>query len=896
MLHDAIQHIRKPLEYSAKNHFAHIDRLRELERTVASWVEQQGNSAALLAHQQELLLKFRQLFRDYDRKNRTEKITIIQQGFQLLERLEHERSPQIPPGSPLEKGETEGGPPSEKERTEGDPPLEKWEKGEIFPFKKGREEEENVPPLPKEGGGGISVTPPPHTQYDLSEQIQFVRGVGPKRARLLNKLGIHSIEEALFFFPRRFEDRRRIQKIAQLRPGNELRTVFGTVKSCGVSITSKRRSKIFELMIGDETGQFTAKWFNQAYLKKVFKPGKQVVLSGKISMKRYGGLEMVQPEYEILDRGDREDELLHTGRIVPVYPLTDGLYQKDLRKIMKGIVDRYGTALEENLPDDIRQRHQLLPLSEALARIHFPDNSDNIDLLNAEKSPAHWRMIFDEFFLLELGMGLKRHHLQAHERGISFRFEGILEKYLRESLPFSLTSAQNRVTSEIQKNMRSSRVMNRLLQGDVGSGKTLVALIALLSAVEAGYQGAIMVPTEILAEQHFRKIFEDLRSLNEFIAQKGDKGLGKLREAQQPDLYSSTRSDRINASLLTGGMKKREREEQLRQIERGEIDIVVGTHALLQHDVNFHKLGLVVIDEQHKFGVMQRAGLKAKGYNPDVLIMTATPIPRTLSLTMYGDLDVSILDELPPGRTPVITQRFYEKNRERAYRLIQREIEHGRQVYIVYPLVEESEKLDLKAATEMSQHLAQDIFPQYKIGLVHGRMKGVEKEEQMQAFKEQQLHILVSTTVLEVGIDVPNATVMLIEHAERFGLSQLHQLRGRVGRGGKQSYCMLMTSYPMSNEARQRLDAMVESTDGFVIAERDLEIRGPGEFFGTKQSGLPDLNVANLIRDIRLLEEAREEAFSIIRQDPGLTLPQHRPIKNALEQRWKKSLDLISIG
>ncbi|MCP4404171.1 MAG: ATP-dependent DNA helicase RecG, partial [bacterium] len=376
----------------------------------------------------------------------------------------------------------------------------------------------------------------------------------------------------------------------------------------------------------------------------------------------------------------------------------------------------------------------------------------------------------------------------------------------------------------------------------------------------------------------------------------GDKGLERLREAQQPDLYSSARSDSISASLLTGGMKKREREEQLRGIERGEIDIVVGTHALLQHDVRFHNLGLAVIDEQHKFGVMQRATLKAKGYNPDVLIMTATPIPRTLSLTMYGDLDVSILDELPPGRTPVITQRFYEKTRERTYRRIQRELESGRQAYIVYPLVEESENLDLKAATEMSRHLAQDIFPQYDVGLVHGRMKGAEKEEQMQAFKERKLHILVSTTVLEVGIDVPNATVMLIEHAERFGLSQLHQLRGRVGRGAKQSYCLLMTSYPMSNEARQRLDAMIESSDGFVIAERDLEIRGPGEFFGTKQSGLPDLNVANLIRDIQLLEDAREEAFAIIQQDPGLALPQHRPVKNALEQRWKKSLDLISIG
>ncbi|MCP4402312.1 MAG: DEAD/DEAH box helicase, partial [bacterium] len=554
-LHDAIQRIRKPLEYSARHNFAHIERLRELEKTVASWVEQLGSSAALLADQQERLLQFRQLFQNYDLKNRAEKIQIIQQAFQVLKQLEKpEAVPPIPAPETTSadsdrqgRSEASGRSPSRQAPTEHEPPAQQL----------------------------------PQRHYDLSEQIQYARGVGPKRARLLNKLGIHCIEEALFFFPRRYEDRRRIQKIAQLHPGDTLRTVFGTVKTCGVTVTSKRRSKIFELMIGDETGLFTAKWFNQAYLKKIFTTGKQVVLSGKISMKRYGGLEMVQPEYEILDKGEREGELLHTGRIVPIYSLTDGLYQKDMRKIMKIFVEQYGPSLEESLPGSILRKHQLLPLSEALRRIHFPDKSDNIDLLNAEKSPPHRRMIFDEFFLLELGMGLKRHHVQAYEKGISFRFDGILEKYLRESLPFSLTSAQDRVTSEIQKNMRSLRVMNRLLQGDVGSGKTLVAFTALLSAVESGYQGTIMVPTEILAEQHFRKISDDLQRLNEFIAKKGDKGLERLREAQQPDLYSSARSDSISASLLTGGMKKREREEQLRGIERGEIDIVVGTHALL---------------------------------------------------------------------------------------------------------------------------------------------------------------------------------------------------------------------------------------------------------------------------------------------------------------------------
>lgn len=405
-----------------------------------------------------------------------------------------------------------------------------------------------------------------------------------------------------------------------------------------------------------------------------------------------------------------------------------------------------------------------------------------------------------------------------------------------------------------------------------------------------------MVPTEILAEQHFRKISTYLQQLNTKLAQENSQNSETLQESLQPDLYPSTISGQINACLLTGGLKKREREDRLLKIERGEIDLIVGTHALLQHDVTFHNLGLIVIDEQHKFGVMQRATLKAKGYNPDVLIMTATPIPRTLSLTVYGDLDVSVLNELPPGRTPVVTKRFYEKIREKAYRRISEEIKCGRQAYIVYPLVEESENLDLKAATEMSEHLSKEVFSDYRVGLVHGRMKAEEKDRQMITFKNHELDILVSTTVLEVGIDVPNATVMLIEHAERFGLSQLHQLRGRVGRGSGKSYCLLMTAYPLSDDARKRLDAMVETTDGFVIAERDLEIRGPGEFFGTRQSGLPDLNIANLIRDVELLEYAREEAFSIIREDPALTLPQHSTVKNALEQRWKKSLDLISVG
>ncbi len=861
MLRAAIQQIKRPLEYSAKNGFANIDRVRDLEKTVSIWAEHIVSSE-LTAQQEKILRRFTCLFSQYDEKITSEKIQVIQSACRLLEQLD---APATPSHDTRQQAVASSSP---------------------IPQQNNRQHTKSLK----------QVSQADESKYDLATLIQYVKGVGPKRARLLNKIGIYTVKDALFVFPRRYEDRRRIEKIARLLPGDTPRTVYGTVKTSGVTRTPKQKTQIFELIIGDNTGLFTAKWFNQGYLKKIFTPGLNVVLSGKIRVSRSGRLEMIQPEYELLGTTETEEELLHTGRIVPIYPLTERLYQKGMRRIMKSILDQCAALVEESLPETIRRKYQLLALQDALQRLHFPDHTDDIELLNREKSPAHQRLIFEEFFLLELGIGLKRHYTLSKEKGIAFRFQGNLEGALRQSLDFSLTSAQNRVIHEIQHDLRSIHVMNRLLQGDVGSGKTLVALIALLSAIEAGYQGVIMVPTEILAEQHFRKISTYLQRLNQHLTQEDSRSLGTLRESEQSSLFPSTGSGQITTCLLTGGMRKKERETQLLHIQRGEMSLIVGTHALLQHDVIFHNLGCVVIDEQHKFGVMQRATIKTKGYNPDVLIMTATPIPRTLSLTLYGDLDVSILDELPPGRTPVVTKRFYEKSRDNAYRLITNEIKRNRQAYIVYPLVEESEKLDLKAATEMSEHLSKEVFPEYSVGLVHGRMKAEKKDQQMLAFKNHELDILVSTTVLEVGIDVPNATVMLIEHAERFGLSQLHQLRGRVGRGSSKSYCLLMTSYPMSADARKRLDAMVETTDGFIIAERDLEIRGPGEFFGTKQSGLPDLNIANLIRDVKLLECAREEAFAIIRDDPGLLLPQHRLVKNALEQRWKKSLDLISVG
>ncbi len=860
---EVIQRIKNPLNYAARHGFAHVERIRDLEKTVVTWGQQLA-TCDLSARQRELLQDFQTLFQAYDAKTPPDKVHVIQQAFAVLEQLEHPHPAATASASDARQPSDQSTVPSAADnefRDRATPSL-----SALLSLASNSTHPET------------SATPKPETPTvsveDLARPIQFVRGVGPRRAKLLNKMGIFTVQDALFTFPRRYEDRRKIEQIAYLRPGDTFQTVYGVVKIGDITTTSQKHRKIFELIIGDSTGNLSAKWFNQVFLKKIFKPGMQVVLSGKISMNRYGGVEMIQPEYEILDQAESGEELLHTGRIVPIYPLTDKLYQKDMRKVMKQVADSYAAVVEEELPNGILSRNHLMPLSQAISRLHFPDNADDVNLLNRETSPAHRRLIFDEFFLLELGMGLKRQHTMAHEVGIAFQFEGLLERRLRQHLPFNLTAAQDRVIQEIQTDMRSSHPMSRLLQGDVGSGKTLVALVALLAAIEAGYQCALMVPTEILAEQHYQKIEEFLEHLNTH-----------LDEDRQ-----------LNVCLLSGGLKKKVRDDLLVQIERGDVHLVVGTHALIQHDVTFHQLGFIVIDEQHKFGVMQRATLKAKGYQPDVLIMTATPIPRTLSLTVYGDLDVSILDELPPGRTPVATKRFYDKNRAMAYQLIAHEIDQGRQVYIVYPLVEESEKLDLKAATEMSEHLAADIFPNYRVGLVHGRMKAEEKERQMNAFKAHELDILVSTTVLEVGIDVPNATVMLIEHAERFGLSQLHQLRGRVGRGSKKSYCLLMTAYPISNDARSRLDAMVETTDGFLIAERDLEIRGPGEFFGTKQSGLPDLRMANLVRDVQVLERARQEAFALLQQDPKLNFPQHRAIRAALEQRWKKSLDLISIG
>src|SRR5512143_53671 len=598
---------------------------------------------------------------------------------------------------------------------------------------------------------------------------------------------------------------------------------------------------------------------------KTFRPHQKVILSGIVKANPYkGGIPQIDnPDYEIMD-DDEADNLIHTGRTVPIYRTTAGLSVRYLRSMMKNILDSCGAAVLEPLPDHLIKKYSLMPAAEALLEIHFPTNEKDIAVLNRGMSAAHRRLSFEELFSLELGLALRKRGVTVEKKGISFQPIGRLEAELRKNLSFKLTNAQERVIAEIKKDMTAGHPMNRLIQGDVGCGKTIVAMIASLVAVENGYQACIMAPTEILAEQHSKNIY----------AMAGPHG--------------------VSIRLLTGSIKKKEKEALLAEIESGVAQIVIGTHALIEQNVKFHRLGLAIIDEQHRFGVMQRSTLTSKGYEPDVLVMTATPIPRTLALTVYGDLDVSVIDEMPKGRTPVITRIFFENRRRDAYGFIEGELGKGRQAYVVYPLVEETEKSDLKAATEMASHLQKDVFPSWKVGLLHGRMKAGEKESVMAAFKAGETHILVSTTVIEVGVDVPNATVMVIEHPERFGLAQLHQLRGRVGRGGDQSCRILMGPRMFAEEARERLTAFSRTTDGFRIAEEDLRLRGPGEFFGTRQSGLPDLRAANIIRDAELLEHARVEAFELLNQDP--TLASYPLLRALLKRKWQGRLGLMSVG
>ncbi|MBI2878189.1 MAG: ATP-dependent DNA helicase RecG [Candidatus Rokubacteria bacterium] len=691
------------------------------------------------------------------------------------------------------------------------------------------------------------------TGQGLRASLQYLKGVGPKRARLLARLGLESVEDALHFLPRRYEDRSRFVPFRQLREG-EPQASAGTV--VGVSRPPRGGRAPLKVLFRDDSGFLAAVWWNQPYLTETFRRGQRVVLYGKVAHYRNGPLELQHPEFEIVE--DDDEESLHMGRLVPVYPLTEGLTQRPMRSLLHRVVEAHADRVPDPLPPELLGRRRLVPLARALRAVHFPEAEE-------AARAARRRLAFEEFLLLQLGLAIRRRREGARP-GIALDPPGELVARLSRGLPFALTAAQERVWEEIRRDLARPVPMSRLLQGDVGSGKTIVATLALLTAVEAGYQAALMAPTEILAEQHCLTL------------------RGLLAPLEVP------------VALLTSGLKGGERETALAVARSGRAAVVIGTHALIQEGVEFARLGLAVVDEQHRFGVLQRGALRAKGGAPDVLVMTATPIPRTLALTLYGDLDLSVLDEMPPGRQPIRTEWRTGSRRAHIYEFLRGELARGRQVYVVCPLVEESEASDLKAATEMAERLETEVFPEHRVGLLHGRLRFEEKEAVMRAFKAGTLHVLVTTTVIEVGIDVPNASVMLVEHAERFGLAQLHQLRGRVGRGPARSYCILLTSGPVSEEARRRLLAMTETQDGFRIAEVDLEIRGPGEFFGTRQSGLPELRMADLLRDGPILEEARQEAFALVEEDPRLARPEHQALREALLARWARRLDLASIG
>lgn len=691
---------------------------------------------------------------------------------------------------------------------------------------------------------------------DLSDKpIESITGIGPQRAKLFSRLGIRTIPDALYYLPYRYEDRTGLKQISEVTPGNR-EIVQGRIVFSNVIRTRMRKLQIFEIAINDSTGFLKAKWFNQSYMQKNLPVGQEVVLSGVVKNTGQTALEMDSPEYEIVSDGT--DSFIHTKRIVPVYRITGGISQKQFRKIMFTIVSEYASKIRDTVPPSIIEINNLAPLSASIQQLHFPEAGTDTEILNRGMSTYHQRLSFNELFFFELGLAVMKRASRL-SKGIEFKTEGVFRKKLLEILPFELTEAQKRTMKDISNDMRSACPMNRLIQGDVGCGKTVVALLAMLDAVESGYQAALMAPTEILAGQHYINMRGPLKALG------------------------------LKAELLTAGPKA----GQLAGIASGETGIVIGTHALIQEGVKFKKLGLAVIDEQHKFGVMQRALLRKKGMKPDVLVMTATPIPRSLALTLYGDMDCSIIDELPPGRRPVVTKLLEADKKTEIYELLRKEIEAGRQAYVVYPVIEESENTDLKSAVQGKEGF-EKVFPEYRIGLLHGRMSTEDREKVMLSFKQGETDMLVSTTVIEVGVDVPDATIMLVVHAERFGLAQLHQLRGRVGRGAYRSQCILVAFKPYGEEARRRLHVMLRSNDGFRIAEEDLEIRGPGEFLGTRQAGTPDLKVANIVRDMKILQKAKSEAFGLIKVSPELG--EFPSLKKAVEVFWKGKKDLFRTG
>lgn len=697
---------------------------------------------------------------------------------------------------------------------------------------------------------------------DLSTPVMYVKGVGPKRSQDLEAKGLATAGDLLHYAPFRYEDRSNVKPISQLAPG-EMATVLAEVRTVHTPRFQRKNLGLIEVVFGDSSSvRLTGKWFHAQYLQNVFVPGVRVSLFGKVEFDTYQGeLMMLHPDYEVLREEDDEEAGLHTGRIVPVYESAGKVTTRVLRGILKRLVDSL-PELEDALPVSVRQRLRLQELPAAVRELHFPPTDGDIRALNAFRSPAQFRMIFEEFFWLEAGMALKRGQARA-EQGIAFALTDRVREQIKKMLPFKPTAAQKRVLKEIAQDMAAPQPMSRMLQGDVGSGKTIVAAESAVIAVENGYQVALLAPTEILATQHYLNLKRIFAPLEYVVAP------------------------------LVGSMTKKEKESTKRAVAHGLVHVVVGTHALLEENVEFRRLGLAIIDEQHRFGVMQRKTLQQKGVSPDVLVMTATPIPRTLALTIYGDLDVSTIDELPPGRKPIQTRHKTSVEIEQVYSFLLGELKAGRQAYVVYPAIEESETLAVKAAQAAHAELSQHVFPDWKVGLLHGKLPSAEKEAVMAAFQRGEIHVLVSTTVIEVGVDVPNATVMVVENAERFGLAQIHQLRGRVGRGASQSYCVLVTD-KLSETGRERIRTLVDSSDGFYISEMDLKLRGPGEFLGTKQSGLPAFRIGNLLRDQEILELARHEAQSFVARPP--TPDDLERALRYVREHWQRRYGLALVG
>jgi ATP-dependent DNA helicase RecG len=732
--------------------------------------------------------------------------------------------------------------------------------------------------------------------------VQFVKGIGPRIAEILNAKGIATADDLLHYLPFRYEDRLNPRGIAELRAG-EMATVIAEVRTSGLFRT--RRMPIFQMTAGQGRSRLKCIWFNGAYLKDKFQPGQMLALYGRVEESR-GELQLVQPQFEILAEADGDGEQkaaesLEIGRIVPIYESAGQgkLTARWFRRIIRSALENLTPELPESIPAAVRKRLNLVASREALWKVHWPDAGESLNDLQSSRTPAHIRLIFEELFFIELGLELKRREQKA-QTGIAFNLNDRVREAIKKILPFHPTGAQKRTLKEIAEDMQKPYPMRRLLQGDVGSGKTLVAFEAAIIAIENGYQVALMAPTEILAQQHY------------FSA----------RRILEPSGYRIV--------LLTGSLEDDRKREIRRHIAQGNAQLVIGTHALIEQKVEFEKLGLVVVDEQHRFGVLQRFKLMKKSGDqqdrggtghvetghvataalggpvepsstalaePDVLVMTATPIPRTLALTLYGDLDISVLDEMPPGRTPIVTRRVGDERSDEVWQFVRKQITAGHQAYVVYPVIEENEESELKAAMKMYSELSKKIFPDLNVAVLHGRMDADLKEQVMRLFQQGKIQILVSTTVIEVGVDVPNAAIMVIEHAERFGLAQLHQLRGRIGRGAAKSYCILMTSSKVSEEADRRLDAMVRTVDGFQIAELDLEMRGPGEFFGTRQAGMPSFQVANIIRDRDLLELAKREAAAVL-AGPNSEISQAE-IDRALRHmrtRWQKTYGLVEVG